>query len=56
MLMTWASSWKVAVMMACEATMAAKIERMSEGQKVPGGTELKKGLEYAEGSSEIKAA
>ena len=32
-------------MMACEATMAARIERINEGQNAPGGNVLKNGFE-----------
>jgi len=42
-------TWKVAVMMACEATTAAKIAITKEGINQPGGTALKKGFEYAAG-------
>lgn len=37
-------TWNVAVMMACEATMAARIAIIREGIKVPGGAALKKGF------------
>ena len=42
-------TWKVAVMMACEATIAAKMAIIKAVYKVPGGAELKKGFEYASG-------
>ena len=42
-------TWKVAVMMACDATIAAKIAIIKDGYNVPGGTELKNGFEYASG-------
>ena len=43
--MTCHRSLKVPVMMACEATMAARIDRTSDGQNMPGGTVLKNGFE-----------
>jgi len=42
-------TWNVAVIMACEATTAAKIAITKEGITQPGGTALKKGFEYAAG-------
>jgi len=42
-------TWNVAVIMACEATTAAKIAMTKEGINQPGGTALKKGFEYAAG-------
>ena len=49
MFTSWKRSWNVLVIKACEATMAAKIEMIKAGQNIPGGTELKNGLEYADG-------
>lgn len=37
-------TWNVAVMMAWEATMAARMAMISEGITQPGGTALKKGF------------
>jgi hypothetical protein len=42
--MTCARSWKLAVIMACDATIAARIAMTKLNQNVPGGTVLKKGL------------
>ena len=36
--MAWERIWKLAVIIAWDATMAAKIEEMSPGQKHPGGS------------------
>ena len=43
------SSWKAPVIMACDATKAASTEMTKLGQYMPGGTELKNGLETASG-------
>lgn len=43
-------------MMACEATIAAKIAIIRDGYNVPGGTELKNGFEYASGWTLMYAA
>ena len=53
MVVTCERSWKVAVIMACDATIAARIEITSDGQNMPGGTVSKKGLAYADGFREI---
>jgi hypothetical protein len=46
----------VPVIKAWEATMVARIEIINAGQYIPGGTALKKGLEYALGLLLIYAA
>ncbi len=43
------SSWKAAVIIACDATMAASTETTRLGQYMPGGTELKNGFDTASG-------
>lgn len=43
-------------MIACDATIAAKMAMISDGIRVPCGTELKKGFEYASGKTLIYAA
>ena len=40
-----AHTWKVAVMIACEATTAASIATTKAGYMVPGGAALKNGFE-----------
>ena len=40
-----AHTWKVAVMIACEATTAANIAMSKAGYMVPGGAALKNGFE-----------
>jgi len=49
-------TWNVDVIIACDATMAAKIAMTRLGYSMPGGAELKKGFEYAEGFTLMYAA
>jgi hypothetical protein len=49
-------SWNDPVIIACEATIAAKMASTILGQYMPGGTVLKKGFETAVGSMLMNAA
>ena len=51
--MIWLVSWKVAVIMACEATMAASTATTSDGKSMLGGMARKKGFSYASGYADM---